>query len=100
MHFHDTKGMAIANTVTSLRYGITRFDASLGGLGGCPYARGAAGNVSTNSLLYLLNGLGIKTNVDEERINEATRFIERNVKNERHSRRLFGSLAAASAETT
>lgn len=98
MHFHDTKGMAIANTVTSLRYGITRFDASLGGLGGCPYAPGAAGNVSTNSLLYLLNGLGIKTNVDEERINEATRFIESKIKKERPNRRLLGYLATESAE--
>lgn len=76
MHFHDTKGMAIANIVTSLRYGITRFDASLGGLGGCPYAPGAAGNVATNDLLYLLHGLGIKTGVNEDKIQEATDFIQ------------------------
>lgn len=75
MHFHNTKGMAIANIVTSLRYGITRFDASLGGLGGCPYAPGAAGNVSTNDLLYLLHGLGIHTGIDEQKIQEATDFI-------------------------
>src|SRR5690625_1618666 len=76
MHFHNTKGMAIANIVTAMRYGITRFDASLGGLGGCPYAPGAAGNVSTNDLLYLLHGLGIETNIDEAKIAEATKFIE------------------------
>lgn len=75
LHFHNTKGMAIANIVTALRYGITRFDASLGGLGGCPYAPGAAGNVSTNDLLYLLHGLGIETGIDEAKINEATDFI-------------------------
>lgn len=75
MHFHNTKGMAIANIVTSLRFGITRFDASLGGLGGCPYAPGAAGNVSTNDLLYLLHGLGINTGVDEAKIQTATDFI-------------------------
>lgn len=76
MHFHNTKGMAIANILTSLQYGITRFDASLGGLGGCPYAPGAAGNVSTNDLLYLLHGLGIKTGIDKTKIEAATRFIQ------------------------
>lgn len=89
MHFHDTKGMAIANIVTSLRYGITRFDASLAGLGGCPYAPGAAGNVSTNDLLYLLHGLGIKTNIDEKRINQATKFIESKLTKEHPSRSLI-----------
>lgn len=89
MHFHDTKGMAIANIVTSLRYGITRYDASLAGLGGCPYAPGAAGNVSTNDLLYLLHGLGIKTNIDEERINQATAFIESKLTKEHPSRSLI-----------
>lgn len=88
MHFHDTKGMAIANIVTALRYGITRFDASLAGLGGCPYAPGAAGNVSTNDLLYLLHGLGIETGIDEERINEATSFIESKLTRDTPSRSL------------
>lgn len=89
MHFHNTKGMAIANIVTSLQYGITRFDASLAGLGGCPYAPGAAGNVSTNDLLYLLHGLGIKTNIDEDKIEEATRFIETKLIREKPSRSLL-----------
>lgn len=89
MHFHNTKGMAIANIVTSLQYGITRFDASLAGLGGRPYAPGAAGNVSTNDLLYLLHGLGIKTNIDEDKIEEATRFIETKLIREKPSRSLL-----------
>lgn len=64
MHFHDTYGQAIANIYTSLGYGIERFDSSTAGLGGCPYARGATGNVATEDVLYLLNGLGIHTGVD------------------------------------
>ncbi|WP_085992631.1 hydroxymethylglutaryl-CoA lyase [Oceanobacillus senegalensis] len=76
MHFHDTRGMAIANIHSSMQYGITRFDSSIGGLGGCPYAPGAAGNVATNDVLYLLHGLGIKTGIDEKKIQEASLFIQ------------------------
>lgn len=64
MHFHDTYGQAIANIVASLECGITRFDSSVAGLGGCPYARGASGNVATEDVLYLMHGLGIETGVD------------------------------------
>lgn len=64
MHFHDTYGQAIANIYASLNLGIRRFDSSVAGLGGCPYARGASGNVATEDLLYLLHGLNIKTGVD------------------------------------
>ena len=64
MHFHDTYGQAIANIVASLECGITRFDSSVAGLGGCPYALGATGNVATEDVLYLMHGLGIKTGVD------------------------------------
>ncbi len=64
MHFHDTYGQAIANTCAALERGITRFDSSVAGLGGCPYARGASGNVATEDILYLLHGLGIQTGVD------------------------------------
>ncbi|TXL66483.1 hydroxymethylglutaryl-CoA lyase [Cerasibacillus terrae] len=77
MHFHDTRGMAIANIMTSMQYGITRFDSSIGGLGGCPYAPGAAGNVATNDILYLLHGMGIKTGVDEKKIEKAALFIQK-----------------------
>ncbi|MFC3039387.1 hydroxymethylglutaryl-CoA lyase [Virgibacillus xinjiangensis] len=76
MHFHDTRGMAIANIMTSLQYGIHRFDTSIGGLGGCPYAPGAAGNVATNDVLYLLHGMGINTGINEEKIREASIFIQ------------------------
>lgn len=64
MHFHDTYGQAIANIYASLTYGIHRFDSSVAGLGGCPYARGATGNVATEDVLYLMHGLGINTGVD------------------------------------
>ncbi|MCA0404466.1 MAG: hydroxymethylglutaryl-CoA lyase [Proteobacteria bacterium] len=64
MHFHDTYGQAITNIYASLELGISRFDSSVAGLGGCPYARGATGNVATEDVLYLLHGLGIKTGVD------------------------------------
>jgi hydroxymethylglutaryl-CoA lyase len=64
MHFHDTYGQAIANIVASLEYGINRFDSSVAGLGGCPYARGATGNVATEDVLYLMHGLGIETGID------------------------------------
>lgn len=64
MHFHDTYGQAIANIYASLICGITQFDSSVAGLGGCPYARGATGNVATEDILYLLHGLGIDTGID------------------------------------
>ncbi|MDF1757743.1 MAG: hydroxymethylglutaryl-CoA lyase [Legionellaceae bacterium] len=64
MHFHDTYGQAIANIYRALEYGITRFDSSVAGLGGCPYARGASGNVATEDVLYLMHGLNIETGVD------------------------------------
>lgn len=76
MHFHDTRGTALANVVTSLTHGITKFDSAIGGLGGCPYAKGASGNVATEDLLYLLHEMGIETGVHLERISEAALSIE------------------------
>lgn len=64
MHFHDTYGQAIANISSSYELGIRRFDSSVAGLGGCPYAQGATGNVATEDLLYLMHGLGVETGVD------------------------------------
>jgi hydroxymethylglutaryl-CoA lyase len=64
VHFHDTYGQALANTLAALRHGVTTIDASAGGLGGCPYARSATGNLATEDLLWLLEGLGIQTGVD------------------------------------
>lgn len=71
MHFHDTYGQAIANIFAALECGITRFDSSVAGLGGCPYARGATGNVATEDVLYLMHGLGIETGIDIFKIVQA-----------------------------
>jgi isopropylmalate/homocitrate/citramalate synthase len=76
LHFHDTRGTALANVLTSLELGVSTFDASAGGLGGCPYAPGAAGNLATEDLIYMLDGLGIATGVDLARLVEASAFIE------------------------
>ena len=76
LHFHDTRGTALANVLAGLDYGVTTFDSSAGGLGGCPFAPGAAGNLATEDLLFLLNGLGIETGVSIDRVADASRFIE------------------------
>jgi isopropylmalate/homocitrate/citramalate synthase len=75
VHFHDTRGTALANVLMALQMGVTTIDSSAGGLGGCPYAPGAAGNLATEDLLYMLHGLGISTGVDLARVVEATSFI-------------------------
>jgi hydroxymethylglutaryl-CoA lyase len=75
MHFHDTRGTALANVYAALQHGIAKFDASSGGLGGCPYAPGATGNVGTEDVLYLLHQMGIETGVDLESVRAASRFI-------------------------
>jgi hydroxymethylglutaryl-CoA lyase len=66
LHMHDTRGMALANILVALQQGITSFDAAQGGLGGCPYAPGAAGNVATDDLLYMLHGCNVRTGIDQE----------------------------------
>lgn len=71
MHFHDTYGQAVANIHQALQCGIRRFDSSAAGLGGCPYARGASGNVATEDVLYLMHGLGLQTGIDIFKIVEA-----------------------------
>jgi isopropylmalate/homocitrate/citramalate synthase len=76
LHFHDTRGTALANVLVALDLGITTFDASAGGLGGCPYAPGATGNLATEDLIYMLEGLEIETGVNLEALLEASRFIE------------------------
>ena len=67
-HYHDTYGQALANIYASLEMGVATFDASVAGLGGCPYAKGATGNVATEDVVYMLNGLGVRTGVDLERL--------------------------------
>jgi hydroxymethylglutaryl-CoA lyase len=74
-HFHDTYGQAIANVHAAMQAGVATFDSSVAGLGGCPYAKGATGNVATEDLLYLLEGLGIETGVDMTRLRIAGRYI-------------------------
>jgi len=90
LHFHDTRGTALANVYAGLQCGVTTFDASAGGLGGCPYAPGASGNLATEDLLYLLEGLGIETGVTLARVVEASRFLS-----ERLGRRPPGRYLAA-----
>jgi isopropylmalate/homocitrate/citramalate synthase len=75
LHFHDTRGTALANVLTALSLGVTTFDASAGGLGGCPYAPGASGNLATEDLIYMLNGLGVETGVSLEALSVASVFI-------------------------
>jgi hydroxymethylglutaryl-CoA lyase len=79
LHFHDTRGMALANVLTALELGIATFDASAGGLGGCPYAPGATGNLATEDLVYMLHGLGIRTGVNLDALLDASAFIESHV---------------------
>lgn len=77
LHFHDTRGTALANVCAGLDCGVTMFDSSAGGLGGCPYAPGASGNLATEDLLYLLEGLGIRTDVSLPAVVDASLFLAR-----------------------
>ena len=74
-HFHDTYGQALANVYASLELGVATFDTSVAGLGGCPYAKGATGNVATEDVVYLLHGLSIATGIDLDKLRDAGRFI-------------------------
>ena len=78
-HFHDTYGQALANIYASLELGIATFDASVGGLGGCPYAKGATGNVATEDVVFMLRGLGIDTGIDLDRLVDAAAWISLDV---------------------
>ncbi len=74
-HFHDTYGQALANLFAVLQLGVSTIDSSVSGLGGCPYAKGATGNVATEDVLYMLNGMGIETGVDMDKLLDAGRYI-------------------------
>jgi hydroxymethylglutaryl-CoA lyase len=87
-HFHDTYGQALANTLAALQMGVWQFDTSVAGLGGCPYAKGATGNVATEDVVYLLHGMGIETGIDLDLLVDAGQFISS------HLRRLPNSRAA------
>ncbi|OIW20983.1 hypothetical protein TanjilG_26747 [Lupinus angustifolius] len=88
VHFHDTYGQSLPNILVSLQMGISAVDSSVSGLGGCPYAKGASGNVATEDVVYMLNGLGVKTNVDIGKLMLAGDFINK------HLRRPSGSKTA------
>ncbi len=75
LHFHDTRGTALANVLAGLEQGITIFDSAAGGAGGCPYAPGAAGNLATEDLLYMLHGMGIATGIDLDAVVAASRYL-------------------------
>jgi isopropylmalate/homocitrate/citramalate synthase len=94
LHFHDTRGTALANVLAALPYGISTFDASAGGLGGCPYAPGAAGNLATDDLVYMLDGLGLQTGVSLPKLSEASAFIAERLDHRLPSR--YAQAAAAS----
>jgi hydroxymethylglutaryl-CoA lyase len=79
LHFHDTRGTALANVLAALQLGVRTFDASAGGLGGCPFAPGASGNLATEDLIYMLDGLGVETGVSLEGVLDASRYIEARV---------------------
>ena len=74
-HFHDTYGQALGNTLAALQMGVWQFDTSIAGLGGCPYAKGATGNVATEDVVYLLHGMGIETGIDLDKLVDAGQFI-------------------------
>ena len=94
MHFHDTRGMAVANILTSLEMGMTSFDSSAAGLGGCPYAVGASGNVATEDLYFLFHSMGIDTGIDMKKLSEASAFILSKLQKESASKYLKAYLSA------
>jgi hydroxymethylglutaryl-CoA lyase len=94
LHFHDTRGTALANVLAGLDCGISTFDSSLGGLGGCPYAPGAAGNLATEDLVYMLHGLGITTGIDLDKLVDAGALAEKLLHKELPGRYLKACLAS------
>ncbi len=85
-HFHDTYGQACANVLACLELGVSTFDTSVAGLGGCPYAKGATGNVATEDVLYMLHGMGITTGIDLDKVCDAGQFISQALGRAPHSR--------------
>jgi hydroxymethylglutaryl-CoA lyase len=96
LHLHDTRGTALANVYAGLEYGVTTFDSAAGGLGGCPYAPGASGNLATEDLVYLLDGLGIETGIDLAKVVQASSIIASHVGHVLPSR-YYGAARSASA---
>jgi hydroxymethylglutaryl-CoA lyase len=97
LHLHDTRGTALANALAGLQAGIATFDASVGGMGGCPYAPGASGNLATEDLVYMLHGMGIETGIDLEKLVDAGRLARTLVGRELPGRYLKAALAERAA---
>jgi len=95
LHFHDTRGTGLANVLAGLQAGVTTFDASCGGLGGCPYAPGASGNLATEDLVYMLDGLGIESGVSLPGVVEASTYLAAHISADLPSRYLRATWAAA-----
>jgi hydroxymethylglutaryl-CoA lyase len=93
LHFHDTRGLGLANVVAGLDMGITTYDSSVGGLGGCPYAPGATGNIATDDLLYMLDEMGIETGISLRGVIDASRYMMQTLGRELPSRYLRAHLA-------
>jgi hydroxymethylglutaryl-CoA lyase len=85
-HFHDTYGQALANTVVSLEMGVWQYDTSIAGLGGCPYAKGATGNVASEDVVYMLHGMGIETGIDLDKLIDAGKYISDHLERKPQSR--------------
>jgi hydroxymethylglutaryl-CoA lyase len=85
-HYHDTYGQALVNTLASLEMGMWQFDTSSAGLGGCPYAKGATGNVATEDVVYMLHGMGIETGIDLDKLIDAGVYISEAIGKEPNSR--------------
>jgi hydroxymethylglutaryl-CoA lyase len=94
-HFHDTYGMAAANVYAALEMGVAIFDSSIGGLGGCPYARGATGNLATEDLVWLMNGLDIETGLDLTRLTVCAVWISRHLQRDTQSKVTRALIGAA-----
>ncbi|HEY6357157.1 MAG TPA: hydroxymethylglutaryl-CoA lyase [Vicinamibacterales bacterium] len=97
LHFHDTRGTALANVLAALDFGISTFDAAAGGLGGCPFAPGASGNLATEDLLYMLDGLGLETSIRLDDIVSASRALEPHIGHALPSRYFRATMAAVAA---
>jgi len=100
VHFHDTRGTALANILVSVEMGITTVDAALGGLGGCPYAPGASGNVATEDVVYMLEGMGVRTGVDLDRLVDCARLASTLVGHEVPSKYYRAAIGARSRSSS
>lgn len=99
-HFHDTYGQAVANTLAALAMGVWQFDTSVAGLGGCPYAKGATGNVATEDVVYMLHGMGIETGLDLDKLVDTGEFISQALGRPTQSRVAKALLAKRASATT